>query len=107
MTVTVIGVSAADTLSADAIGALQSARLVVGSRDNLARAAIGDDVERIELGPLAPAIDRLRSSDLPAAVVASGDPGLFGIARVLRESGIDVRVLPAVSSVAAAFARVG
>lgn len=107
MTVTVIGVSAAETLSADAISALRSARLVVGSRDNLALPAIGDDVERIELGPLAPAIDRLHCGDLPAAVLASGDPGLFGIARVLRESGIDIRVLPAVSSVAAAFAHVG
>lgn len=107
MTVTVIGVSAAATLSADAIGALRSACLLVGSRDNLALAAIGDDVERIELGPLAPAIDRLRCGDSPAVVIASGDPGLFGITRALRESGIDIRVLPAVSSVAAAFARVG
>ncbi|MDT4950873.1 MAG: precorrin-6B C5,15-methyltransferase / cobalt-precorrin-6B C5,C15-methyltransferase, partial [Pseudonocardiales bacterium] len=94
MTVTVIGVCAAETLSADAVGALRSARLVVGSRDNLTLAGVGGDVERLELGPLAPAIDRLRSGDLPAAVVASGDPGLFGIARVLRESGIDIRVLP-------------
>lgn len=111
MTVTVIGVSAAETLSADAIQALRSARLLVGSPDNLALAGLagvaGEKVERLELGPLAPAVDRLRAGDGPAAVVASGDPGLFGVARVLRESGIEVRVLPAVSSVAAAFARVG
>lgn len=107
MTVTVIGVSAAQPLSPEAAGVLRAAEFVVGSPDNLALADVGDDVERLELGPLAPALERLRAADRPAAVVASGDPGLFGIARVLRESGIDIRVLPAVSSVAAAFARIG
>lgn len=107
MTVTVIGVSAAQTLSAEATAALRAAELVVGSGDNLSLAGVGDQVERVELGPLAPAIERLRGCRRPAAVVASGDPGLFGIVRALQANGIDIRVLPAVSSVAAVFARLG
>jgi precorrin-6Y C5,15-methyltransferase (decarboxylating) len=40
-------------------------------------------------------------------VLASGDPGFFGIVRALRARGIRPYVIPAVSSVADAFARVG
>jgi precorrin-6Y C5,15-methyltransferase (decarboxylating) len=40
-------------------------------------------------------------------VLASGDPGFFGIVRALRERGLTFTVLPAVSSVALAFARAG
>jgi len=62
----------------------------------------------IVLGPLAPAVDALAAHDGPAVVLASGDPGFFGVLRALREAGLEpVRVLPAVSSIAAAFARAG
>jgi precorrin-6Y C5,15-methyltransferase (decarboxylating) len=40
-------------------------------------------------------------------VLASGDPGFFGIVRALRARGIKLHVIPAVSSVALAFARLG
>ena len=40
-------------------------------------------------------------------VLASGDPGFFGIVRALRARGITPYVVPAVSSVADAFARIG
>jgi precorrin-6Y C5,15-methyltransferase (decarboxylating) len=40
-------------------------------------------------------------------VLASGDPGFFGIVRALRARGIKPNVIPAVSSVADAFARIG
>ena len=43
----------------------------------------------------------------PTAVLASGDPGFFGIVRALRARGITPHVIPAVSSVALAFARIG
>ncbi len=59
------------------------------------------------LGELAPALDALAAHEGDAAVLASGDPGFFGIVRALRERGLPVTVLPAVSSVALAFARVG
>ncbi|MYV70843.1 precorrin-6y C5,15-methyltransferase (decarboxylating) subunit CbiE, partial [Streptomyces sp. SID2131] len=44
-----------------------------------------------------------------AVVLADGDPGFFGIVRTLRapEHGLEVEVVPAVSSVAAAFSRAG
>jgi precorrin-6Y C5,15-methyltransferase (decarboxylating) len=41
------------------------------------------------------------------AVLASGDPGFFGIVRALRARGVRPAVFPAVSSVALAFARLG
>ena len=59
------------------------------------------------MGPLRPALDALAAHDGDAVVLASGDPGFFGIVRALRERGLDCVVLPATSSVALAFARAG
>ncbi|MFF1723083.1 precorrin-6y C5,15-methyltransferase (decarboxylating) subunit CbiE [Streptomyces sviceus] len=91
---------------------LAGAELVVGGRRHLDAAAVPADAERVVLGPLAPALDLIeRHHDKGGRVVvlASGDPGFFGIVRVLAErfgaGALDVR--PGVSSVAAAFARVG
>ena len=61
----------------------------------------------VVMGPLRPALDALAAHDGDAVVLASGDPGFFGIVRALRERGLDCVVLPAVSSVAQAFARAG
>ncbi|OIJ66128.1 bifunctional cobalt-precorrin-7 (C(5))-methyltransferase/cobalt-precorrin-6B (C(15))-methyltransferase [Streptomyces mangrovisoli] len=92
--------------------ALAGARLVVGGRRHLDAVRLPAEAERIVLGPLAPALDavaRYREKDLPVVVLASGDPGFFGIVRALAErfgpSALDVR--PGVSSVATAFARLG
>lgn len=93
--------------------ALASARLVVGGARHLdaAAGAVPPGTQRVALGPLAPALDRLRtcleSEGGPAVVLASGDPGFFGIVRRLRAEGLDPAVIPAVSSIAAAFARAG
>ncbi|MEU0023793.1 precorrin-6y C5,15-methyltransferase (decarboxylating) subunit CbiE [Streptomyces sp. NPDC006335] len=91
---------------------LAGAELVVGGRRHLDAAAVPADAERVVLGPLAPALDiieRHRDKGSRVVVLASGDPGFFGIVRVLAErfgsGALDVR--PGVSSVAAAFARVG
>jgi precorrin-6B C5,15-methyltransferase / cobalt-precorrin-6B C5,C15-methyltransferase len=43
----------------------------------------------------------------PVAVLASGDPGFFGIVRALSARGAAPEVIPAISSVAVAFARLG
>jgi precorrin-6Y C5,15-methyltransferase (decarboxylating) len=59
------------------------------------------------LGELAPALDALAAHDGDAVVLASGDPGFFGVVRALRERGLGLTVLPAVSSAAQAFARAG
>ncbi|MER6566734.1 precorrin-6y C5,15-methyltransferase (decarboxylating) subunit CbiE [Streptomyces sp. NPDC001093] len=88
------------------------AALVVGGRRHLDAVRLPEGAERVVLGPLAPALDTIAGyvgKELPVVVLASGDPGFFGIVRVLAERFgsrlLDVR--PGVSSVAAAFARVG
>jgi precorrin-6Y C5,15-methyltransferase (decarboxylating) len=83
------------------------ADLVVGGRRHLAALGVAG-VPTVELGPLAPALEAIAAARRPA-VVASGDPGFFGIVRALADrfgaAALDVR--PGVSSVAAAFARTG
>jgi precorrin-6Y C5,15-methyltransferase (decarboxylating) len=91
-------------------GAVAGARLALGAARHLDAAALPAGCERVVLGPLAPALERLRAAardGVPALVLASGDPGFFGIVRRLRAEGFDPRVLPAPSSVALAFARLG
>jgi precorrin-6Y C5,15-methyltransferase (decarboxylating) len=60
-----------------------------------------------ELTRLDEALAEIEAAGGPAVVLASGDPGFFGIVRALRARGIRPTVLPAVSSVALAFARLG
>nr|WP_206327803.1 precorrin-6y C5,15-methyltransferase (decarboxylating) subunit CbiE [Streptomyces sp. S3(2020)] len=91
---------------------MAGARLVVGGRRHLASAAVPGDAEQVVLGPLAPALDvieRHLDKQDRVVVLASGDPGFFGIVRVLAErfgaERLDVRA--GVSSVAGAFARAG
>jgi precorrin-6Y C5,15-methyltransferase (decarboxylating) len=84
---------------------LPEGTLLVGAARHLAD--VDSSAERIVLGPLAPAIERILAHDGDVVVVASGDPGFFGIVRALRAAGITPEVDPAVSSVATAFARLG
>lgn len=89
---------------------LATAGLVVGAARHLAAVPVPAVADTVTLGPLAPALRRLAEAvdaGVPAVVLASGDPGLFGIVRRLRAAGLPLRVVPAVSSVAAAFARAG
>ncbi|WP_445523937.1 precorrin-6y C5,15-methyltransferase (decarboxylating) subunit CbiE [Streptomyces cyslabdanicus] len=86
--------------------------LVVGARRHLDAVRLPADAEQVVLGPLAPALDTIGeyvAEERPVLVLASGDPGFFGIVRALAERFgpglLDVR--PGVSSVAAAFARIG
>ncbi|MDV9193794.1 precorrin-6y C5,15-methyltransferase (decarboxylating) subunit CbiE, partial [Streptomyces sp. SR27] len=61
------------------------------------------------LGSVDLAARRIAGHRGTAVVLADGDPGFFGVVRTLRapEHGFEVEVVPAVSSVAAAFARAG
>ncbi len=59
------------------------------------------------LGDVAAALDAVEAAGGDTVVMASGDPALFGILRIMRERGLRPEVLPAVSSVAIAFARAG
>ncbi|TDB75311.1 precorrin-6y C5,15-methyltransferase (decarboxylating) subunit CbiE [Micromonospora sp. KC723] len=109
--VSVVGVDAGGAPPHPAVAPLLAgARLVVGAARHLAAVTVPVGAATVVLGPLAPALDRLVAAvaaGAPAVVLASGDPGFFGIVRRLRATGLPVRVLPAVSSVAAAFARAG
>ncbi|MEU8088671.1 precorrin-6y C5,15-methyltransferase (decarboxylating) subunit CbiE [Micromonospora sp. NPDC049101] len=109
--VTVVGLDAAGAPPHPALApVLAAAGLVVGAARHLAAVPVPAGVDTVALGPLAPAVGRLTeavAAGVPAVVLASGDPGLFGIVRRLRAAGLPLRVVPAVSSVAAAFARAG
>ncbi|GAA2453768.1 precorrin-6y C5,15-methyltransferase (decarboxylating) subunit CbiE [Streptomyces glaucus] len=91
---------------------LAGAELVVGGRRHLDAVRLPAGAQRVVLGALAPALDTVAeyvARERPVVVLASGDPGFFGIVRALAErfgtDRLDVR--PGVSSVAAAFARAG
>lgn len=119
--ITVIGLSgpgagALTGLAPAARQALASATLVAGGRRHLeALAAAGIEEggitgRRVVLeGDLSAALEAIEAHAGPSCVLASGDPGFFGIVRPLAarfgSSRLDVH--PAPSSVALAFARLG
>jgi precorrin-6Y C5,15-methyltransferase (decarboxylating) len=86
---------------------LADATLVVGGARHLDAAPVPTAARTVVMGDVGAAVDALLAHDGPAAVVASGDPGFFGIVRRLRAAGAPIEVHPAVSSVALAFARAG
>jgi precorrin-6Y C5,15-methyltransferase (decarboxylating) len=113
--VTVVGIHGGHAFGPAATGAVRLADLVVGSRrhldatDGFRRA--GTPTMAIA-GPLDAVLDRIaeaRTDDRTVCVLASGDPGFFGIVRLLAvRFGPDQLVVhPAPSSVALAFARLG
>jgi precorrin-6B C5,15-methyltransferase / cobalt-precorrin-6B C5,C15-methyltransferase len=104
--ITVIGLDGSP-LAPAAGAALAAATLVVGGRRQLAAAPAPPEAAVVELGPLAPALTALAGHHGDAVVLASGDPGFFGVLRSLRERGLECTVHPATSSVALAFARAG
>ncbi|MEF9881855.1 precorrin-6y C5,15-methyltransferase (decarboxylating) subunit CbiE [Streptomyces sp. P9-A4] len=106
--VTVIGWDGSPLTSA-ARSALSAATLVAGAAHHLALPEVPPAAERIRLGSVDLAARRIAGHRGTAVVLADGDPGFFGVVRTLRapEHGLEVEVVPAVSSVAAAFARAG
>lgn len=107
MTVTVIGIDGG-VLPAGGDEVLASVRLVVGGRRHLSAHA-PEHARKLELGPVEPAVGALSAlaEHEHAAVLASGDPGFFGVVRTLRERGIRCEVLPATSSIQRLMAKVG
>ncbi|MEV6108388.1 precorrin-6y C5,15-methyltransferase (decarboxylating) subunit CbiE [Streptomyces sp. NPDC051940] len=89
--------------------ALAAATLVAGAAHHLELPEVPRDAERIRLGSVDLAARRIARHRGSAVVLADGDPGFFGVVRSLRapEHGLEVEAVPAVSSVAAAFARAG
>jgi len=109
--ITVVGLGERP-LGEQASAALACAALVAGGRRQLdaVAALLPGGHRQVELaGDLGPALDALADAPGPAVVLASGDPGFFGIVRALagRLGPGALRVLPGVSSVSSAFARAG
>ena len=106
--VTVIGWDGSPLTDA-ARSALGAATLVAGAGHHLMLPEVPAAAERIRLGSVDLAARRIAGHRGTAVVLADGDPGFFGVVRTLRapEFGLEVEVVPAVSSVAAAFARAG
>lgn len=102
VSLTVIGIDGAPQPAA-AAEALAAAEVVAGARRYLHLAP--DTAERVEMGAVGPALERLAGRR--GVVLASGDPGFFGIVRLLRAHGHAPVVFAARSSVARAFARIG
>jgi precorrin-6Y C5,15-methyltransferase (decarboxylating) len=103
--VTVIGIDGR-ALPDEAGRTLAAATLVVGGARHLETLA-PPHAERVVLGDVAAGLAALDAHDGPAVVLASGDPGFFGIARLLADRGIATYVIPAVGSVATLCARAG
>jgi precorrin-6B C5,15-methyltransferase / cobalt-precorrin-6B C5,C15-methyltransferase len=91
----------------EAASALATADHVAGAPRHLDAAELPPGAERIVIKHLDDALDAICASPGRVAVLASGDPGFFGIVRALRARGVTPQVIPAVSSVALAFARLG
>ncbi|MER5355352.1 precorrin-6y C5,15-methyltransferase (decarboxylating) subunit CbiE [Kitasatospora sp. NPDC002551] len=106
--ITVIGWDGTPLTEA-AAAALAAATLVAGAPYQLGALPVPPAAERIALGSIQLAARRIAEHRGAAVVIAEGDPGFFGVVRTLRrpEYGLELEVLPAVSSVAAAFARAG
>ncbi|MBV9445497.1 MAG: precorrin-6y C5,15-methyltransferase (decarboxylating) subunit CbiE [Streptosporangiaceae bacterium] len=108
--ITVIGCDGAPPRP-EAAAALAAAGRVVGTRRHLDSMPIPASAERVELKALDQALDTICETQGETqgrvVVLASGDPGFFGIVRAIRARGEQPEVIPAVSSVALAFARLG
>ncbi|WP_042382830.1 precorrin-6y C5,15-methyltransferase (decarboxylating) subunit CbiE [Streptacidiphilus melanogenes] len=106
--VTVIGWDGSP-LGDAARAALDAATLVAAGSVPLRALRLAPSVERMALGSVELVARRIAEHRGTAVVVADGDPGFFGVVRTLRrpEYGLEIEVLPAVSAVAAAFARAG
>jgi precorrin-6B C5,15-methyltransferase / cobalt-precorrin-6B C5,C15-methyltransferase len=88
---------------------LADAALVAGGARQLEMLGIDNHLAVVLEGDLSEALARIADTEGPVVVLASGDPGFFGIVRHLGErfGRENLRVLPGLSSVAMAFARAG
>jgi precorrin-6Y C5,15-methyltransferase (decarboxylating) len=106
--VTVIGWDGSP-LEPAALAALRAATLVAAAPRHLRLPGVPATAERVQLGSVAVAARRIATHRGSPVVIADGDPGFFGVVRALRDPahGLEVEVRPAVSAVAAGFARAG
>lgn len=106
--IVVIGVGSGP-ISAEARTMLEHAELVAGGGRHLLRFKVEPERAVVLRGDLSEALERIEKADGLVAVLASGDPGFFGIVRLLAErfGSEDLRVLPTVSPISEAFAWAG
>ena len=106
--ITVIGLDGG-RFDAQAEALLSGAALVVGGERHLRSIGVDPGRAVVLKGDLPKTLDRVEETEGPVVVLASGDPGFFGIVRLLGErfAGEDLCVIPARSSVTLAFARAG
>ena len=110
--IAVVGLGAEGTcgLGREARKAVERAALIVGGRRHLATLGGAPARRTVALtADVGAALDEIDAAAGPVCVLASGDPGFFGIVRPLAERfGPDrLEVHPAPSAVALAFARLG
>ena len=94
MNVTVIGCDDRPPGPA-AAKALAEATTVIGAPRHLRSVPIPAGAERKELTHLSETLRDIDQAAGPVVVLASGDPGFFGIVRALRARGIRPYVIPA------------
>jgi precorrin-6B C5,15-methyltransferase / cobalt-precorrin-6B C5,C15-methyltransferase len=106
--ITVVGLDGRP-LDDEARRLLRDAVLVVGGERHLDMPGVERERTEVLKGDLSGALERIESTEGSVVVLASGDPGFFGIVRLLgaRFGRKKLRVLPGLSSVALAFARAG
>ncbi|MDP9182471.1 MAG: precorrin-6y C5,15-methyltransferase (decarboxylating) subunit CbiE [Actinomycetota bacterium] len=102
--ITVVGYDGGE-LADDARERIAEAELVVGGARHLA--ALPEGIPTRVWSRISEDLQALLAIEGDGVVLASGDPGLFGPVRRLRELTDEVEVLPALSSVQLAFARAG
>ncbi|MEV0616907.1 SAM-dependent methyltransferase [Nonomuraea sp. NPDC050404] len=103
--ITVVGWDGSQ-LSAKATAKLNEAGLVVGPDAIVGQ--LRHSTATVTDGPLLEVLDgHLEHGQGPAVVVVEGDPGFFGVVRMLRAHGLKPDVLPATSLVTRAFACAG
>ncbi|MEO6629285.1 MAG: precorrin-6y C5,15-methyltransferase (decarboxylating) subunit CbiE, partial [Aquihabitans sp.] len=111
--ITVIGIHGGEAFGRVAQAALVEADVVVVAPRHREQIVLADHQSAIELaGPLHAVLDQVVeavAASRTVALVASGDPGFFGIVRMLGERfGPErIAVYPAPSSIALAFGRIG
>jgi len=111
--IAVVGLIGGSAFGGDARAAIERADVVVGSARQLELAEVPPTAERVVLaGALDHVFDQVASHHARGArvcVLASGDPGFFGIVRALGErlGPAALAVFPAPSSISMAFARLG
>jgi precorrin-6B C5,15-methyltransferase / cobalt-precorrin-6B C5,C15-methyltransferase len=106
--ITVIGLDGRP-LDEEAGRLLGDAALVVGGERHLEMLGVERGRAVVLKGDLSRALAKIDDTEDSVVVLASGDPGFFGIVRLLgaRFGGENLRVLPGLSSVARAFAGAG